>query len=147
MPEDNEKRLSALERTQDKMENTLDQINKTLLRFENHIDELFEVKTKLDSIDVIWRKVDDLQTKTGNIDVAFQLLKAEHIVCKPVVDTIAIIKTEFNHRLQDLEKSRESVGGFTKNLVGGLLGQILWALVGGGALAAIYLAGKGAFVK
>jgi prefoldin subunit 5 len=147
MPDDIDKRVSAIERSQDRMTNAVEQINKTLARFEAHIDELFEVKTKLDSIDVIWRRIDELQKNCNQMDKEFHVLKSEHHTCTPIVASIPTCKADFENRIGTLEKSKDAVGGFTKNLVGGLLGQILWALIGGGALAAIYLAGKGAFTR
>ena len=55
-----EQRVAALERVQDRLVNTLDQINTTLKKFEGHIDELFNLKSKIDSIDVAWKRIDEL---------------------------------------------------------------------------------------
>jgi uncharacterized coiled-coil protein SlyX len=147
MPDDNDKRITTLERSHDKMEATLDQINKTLIRFEAHIDELFEVKTKLDSVDVIWRRIDELQGKIGAMEIAFQVLKAEHISCVPIVQSVTPCKADFEHRIKDLEKKAESSNAFTNKLFSSLLEKVIWALVVGGAMSAVYLAGKGVFAK
>lgn len=147
MSDDLEKRVTTMERVQDKLLTTLDQINATLLKFEKHIDELFDMKSKLDSVEVMWRRIDELHGKCGAVDTAFQILKSEHSTCKPIVDTISACKMDFDHRLKDLEKRSESTAGFTKTLVGGLLGQIIWGLIVIGAMSAVYLAGKGVFVK
>ena len=147
MPDDLEKRVTAMERVQDKLLATLDQINATLLKFEKHIDELFDMKSKLDSVEVMWRRIDELQGKCGMIDTSFQILKSEHLTCKPIVDTIATCRMDFEHRLKDIEGKAASSNAFTNKLIGTLLEKIIWAIVVGGALSAVYLAGKGVFVK
>ena len=147
MSDDLEKRMTAMERVQDRLLTTLDQINNTLLKFERHIDELFDLKTKIDTIDVLWRRIDELQTKCGTVDTAFQILKSEHGACKPIVDTIAACKMDFDHRLKDIEKRAETSNAFTSKLFSNLLEKAIWTIVVIGAMSAVYLAGKGAFVR
>jgi len=147
MTEDVEKRLAAVERGQDKLVSTLDQINATLKKFESHIDELFDLKGKIDSIDVVWRRIDELTTKCSAVELAFKLLQAEHHTCKPVVDSISACKMDFDHRIKDLETAHASSNAFTSKLIGTLTEKIIWAIIVGGALSVVYLAGKGVFVK
>jgi uncharacterized coiled-coil protein SlyX len=146
-PDDYEKRFTTLERTQDKMENTLDQINRTLLRFEQHIDELFEVKTKLDSVDVIWRKIDAMAIAHTAMDKEFHVLKTEHLSCKPKVDTMDHCAMNLENRIKNLETKTESSSAFTNKLFTGLLEKIIWGVIVFGAMSAVYLAGKGAFAR
>lgn len=147
MPEDIEKRVSAVERTQDSLVLTLSQINDTLKKFESHIDELFDLKAKIDSIDVVWRKIDYLSDKCSAVELAFKLLQAEHQQCKPVVDTIHGCKVDFDHRLKALETAHANSNAFTTKLFGNLAEKAIWAIVVMGAMSAVYLAGKGVFSK
>ena len=145
MADDLEKRISAMERVQDKLLTTLDQINATLLKFERHIDELFELKTKIDSIDVIWRRIDDLQTNYNKLDKDLHVLKSEHATCTPIVGTVASCKIEFENRMKTIEEKVSSSTGFATRLWGSILEKVIWAIIVGGAMSAVYLAGKGAF--
>ena len=147
MPDDIEKRISTVERTQDSLVITLEQINATLKRFEGHIDELFDLKSKIDSIDVVWRKIDAITEKCNAVELAFKLLQAEHHQCKPVVDSINGCKMDFDHRIKTLETAHASSNAFTTKLFGSLAEKAIWAIIVLGAMSAVYLAGKGAFVK
>lgn len=89
----------------------------------------------------LWIKIDECEA----LGTSFKLLNAEHAACKPIVDTVATCKLDFEHRVRSLENRLAEVGGFAKNIVGGWLGQLFWGLTIAGALAAIWLAGKGAF--
>jgi len=147
MADDLEKRVAAMERVQDKLLATLDQINASLLKFEKHIDELFDMKSKLDSVEVMWRRIDELQKKCGQFDTAFQILKSEHTTCRPVVDTFTHYKMDFEHRIKDLEFKAATSNAFTTKLFSNLLEKIIWSIIVFGALSAVYLAGKGVFTK
>lgn len=145
MAEDLERRVQTLERAQDRLANALEQINSTLKRFEEHIDELFNAKSKLDSIDVMWRRIDDVSARQQTIDKEFHLLKAEHTTCKPLVDAMNLCKGDTEHRLKSLELQAASNAGFQSRLWGSILEKAIWYVIAGGALAAVYLAGKGVF--
>lgn len=147
MPDNIEQRISELERVQVRLVTTLDQINTTLKKFESHIDELFDLKSKIDSIDVAWRRIDELQNKCNAVELAFQLLKAEHVVCKPIVDGIGVCRADFDHRIKALETTSANTNAFTSKLFGSLAEKIIWAVITFGALSAVYLAGKGVLGK
>lgn len=145
MADDLDKRLTAVERIQDKHYSTLEQINITLAKFERHIDELFELKTKIDSVDVIWRRVDEMQGKINIIDKELHVLKSEHATCVPIVGTVSSCKIEFENRIKTVEEKINSSTGFATRLWGSVLEKLIWALIVGWAMSAVYLAGKGAF--
>lgn len=145
-----EKRIAAMERIQDKTSITLEQINSTLKKFETHIDELFEAKSKLDSIGVMWRRIDELQVKTGSIDTAFKILSKEHDICKPTVDTLSHCKTVAEHKVEVLEKriaaiekKEEDVANRKNNFFDGMASKVIYAIALALVTAAFTLAAKG----
>lgn len=137
------KRLASLERTQDKMGHTLEQINKTLAKFENHIDELFDVKSKLESIETAWKRIDVLQQSITNMDKILSLLAAEHTQCKPKVEGIEGCKISIDHRLTQLERSMGSASNFVQGRVASLTDKLLWVGFGAVAVVAVILALQG----
>jgi chromosome segregation ATPase len=134
MPEPTmETRVSNLERGQDKLVSTLDQINKTLLKFENHIDELFEVKTKLDSIDIAWQRIDKLNEKLVEMDKTLHVLKSEHADCKPMVSSVGTCKVDFETRIKELEKKMDAAGNFASGVIGKVIGWLIPGVLGAAA--------------
>ena len=137
------KRLVALERTQDKMGHTLEQINKTLSKFEAHIDELFDVKAKLESIDTAWRRIDSIQEVVTNMDKILSLLASEHQQCKPKIDGVESCRVNFEHRLAVVEKIVGAAGSFIQGRVASLTDKLVWVGFGAAAVVAVVMALKG----
>lgn len=140
---DGAKRLASLERTQDKMGHTLEQINKTLSKFESHIDELFDVKSKLESIDTAWRRIDTVQTAIANMDKVLSVLSAEHAQCRPKLDQFDGCKISIEHRLTQVEKSLGNASSFVQGRVASITDKILWVGFGAVAVVAVVLAMQG----
>lgn len=142
--DDDGKRLASLERSQDKMSHTLEQINKTLTKFETHIDELFDVKAKLESIDTAWRKLDTMQIAISSMDKILSVLASEHQQCKPKVDGIESCKISIEHRLGQIEKTLGTAGAFVQGRVASLTDKLIWVGFGAIAAVAVFLAMQGA---
>lgn len=149
-----EKRISAMERIQDRTAVTLDQINSTLKKFEAHIDELFEAKSKLDSIGVMWRRIDELQAKTSMIDTEFKILSKEHNVCKPMVDSLNNCKTVLDHKIEAhdkrialIEKHEEDLSNRKNNFFDGMASKVIFGVAMALITAAFTLAAKGLLTR
>lgn len=140
---DGNKRLASLERTQDRMGHTLEQINKTLSKFEAHIDELFDVKSKLESIETAWKRIDILQTSISVIDKQLGVIASEHQQCKPKVEAMDGCRIGLEHRMAQVEKSLGSAGSFIQGRVASLTDKLLWVAFGAVAVVAVVMALKG----
>ena len=140
MADEIERRVAILERNHDSIAGTLVQINRTLEKLEGHIDELFEVKSKIDSINTAWRKIDTLAEDFRKMDKDLHLMRSDHSMCKPIVDTIAHCKADFDNRLKNLEATVGATKSFIGGRLGGLIDQFAPVLI---SMIAAYMVAKG----
>jgi uncharacterized coiled-coil protein SlyX len=151
-PDELEKRVSTLERTSDRTADILDQINKTLAKFEQHIDELFEVKNTLESVRVMWLRIDEMTKANTAMDKAFAMLKAEHEKCLPVVSGVSSCKIDFDYQMKEigtkvaaLEKKEADAADVRSKITVDMVSRTIAGAVSIAAGIAIYLAQKGVF--
>ncbi len=167
MPPELETRVSQLEHSHTALTTTLGQINRTLEKIEVHIDELFEGKSKLDSIDTAWKRIDHLAHKSTELDNQlnkllqsctimentmqlklvklealdreFAILQSEHKSCNPKVEKHETCMFGVEHRLKTLEDRVAAAGSFVQGRVASVTDKILYAMLSVAAIATVFM--------
>lgn len=140
-----EQRISDLERHKDLLGHQLDTISSGIAELKAGMASLNGLASRVQTtelrLEAAWKKIDMLQQCKED----FNMVRNEHLSCKPKVETMDDFLMEMNHRLKIVEEKVANSGKFAAKLWESISEKLIWALISGGAATAIYLAGKGVF--
>lgn len=139
MPEDFDKRLRDVENKVYSFEQTFGRIADDIHDIKESIQEFIEVKSKLSSIDVLFKRVDELRKEIQSVDKTISPLATEHKQCMQAKQDSTVQLTAINNRLSKLEFEHENCARLkdgTIHFLSGRFGNIFdWLLkLGLGAL-------------
>lgn len=147
MPEDFDKRLRDVENKVYSFEQSFGRIADDIHEIKENIQEFIEVKSKLQAIDVAFKRVDELRKEISALDKSMSPIVAEHRTCQQAKEQHTTQITALTNRLQLLEFEHQNCARLkegTIHFLSGRFGSILdWFLkIGLGALL-VYAAQHG----
>ncbi len=143
MPDDIEKRIRAVEDDSKEQRLLYKHMSETLDDIRDDIRKALDLKGLVDDhhgqLKKIWVKIDDCQKLRED----FNVLRSEHVNCKPKVDIMCGASGTIEHRLKTVEEWQSRASDLVKGRVVSVTDKVMWVGLTVIAFAAVLFALKG----